>query len=54
MNYLALATRPIVAPIPGSDFYRVTGWTELGLVKDLAEAKAKFGGSPVLQRVKPA
>lgn len=50
--YLALSTRPTVAPIPGTDFYRITGWTELGLVADMAEAKARFGGSPVLQRVK--
>lgn len=50
--YMALSTRPTIVPIPNSDFWRVTGWTELGLVKDLAEAKARFGGSPVLQRVK--
>lgn len=49
--YMALTTRPTIAPIQGTDFWRVTGWTELGLVKDMAEAKAKFGGSPVLQRV---
>lgn len=49
--YMALATRPLVAPIPNSDFWKVTGWTQLGLVKDLAEAKKRFGGSPVLERV---
>ena len=50
--YLALSTRPTVAPIPGTDFWKVTGWTELGLVKDMAEAKARWGGSPVLMKVK--
>jgi hypothetical protein len=52
MNYMALATRPVVVPIPGTEAWRVSEWKELGLVADMEEAKKRFGGSPVLVRVK--
>jgi hypothetical protein len=52
MNYMAYTTRPTVVQIPGTDFWKVASWTQLGLVRDLEDAKARFGGSPVLERVK--
>lgn len=50
--FMAYATRPNIAQIPRSDFWVVIGWEQLGLVADMAEAKKRFGGSPVLQAVK--
>jgi hypothetical protein len=32
-------------------WWRVVGWTEQGTVRDMKEAKERFGGSPVLERV---
>lgn len=52
MTFMAYSTRPTVVEIGNTGWWKVTGWTQLGLVKDLDEAKAKWGGSPVLERVK--
>jgi len=51
--FMAYATRPNMAQIPGTDWWKVLGWRQLGLVKDMEDAKQQFGGSPVLERVKP-
>jgi hypothetical protein len=52
MNYLAYSTRPELAQIPGSDFWKVTGWKILGPCTDMADAIKRYGGHPVLQRTK--
>jgi hypothetical protein len=52
VHYMAYATRPTMVSIPGTDWWKVTGWTQLGLVADMADAKRRFGGSPVLEAVK--
>lgn len=46
-----MALRPIYGRRPSGDDYYVT-WFPLGLVKDMAEAKKLYGGSPVLEEVK--
>lgn len=51
MRYMAYSTRPTVVEIGTTGWWKVVSWTKLGLVADLAEAKARFGGSPVLERV---
>ncbi len=55
--YRALSTAPQTTPTGAVEktkdgeirWHKVTGWRELGIVKSLAEAKAKYGGSPVLE-----
>lgn len=32
-------------------WWRVVGWIEQGVVRDMAEARKRFGGSPVLERI---
>lgn len=43
------ALKPIYTPI--GDWFAVR-WQVLGLVKDIADAKRQFGGSPVLEAVR--
>ena len=50
MNYTAYEARPLIAPIPGTDWHRVVRWIELGPCTDMADAKAKWGGFPVIER----
>ena len=45
-----MALRPIYGRRTNDDYY-VT-WFQLGIVKDMAEAKKLYGGSPVLEEVK--
>ena len=50
--YMAYATRPTIVQI-SADWWRVIGWEKLGIVDSLEEAKKRYGGSPVLEAVKP-
>jgi hypothetical protein len=44
------ALKPIYVPI--GDWFAVK-WQVIGLAADMAEAKKLYGGSPVLEEVKP-
>lgn len=48
--YVAYATRPDLVQTPGSDFWRVVRWIELGPCTDMADAIKRYGGHPVLER----
>ncbi len=50
--FMAYTTRPTIVPIPGSDFWRITGWEQLGIVSSMEEAIKRFGGHPVLEAIK--
>lgn len=52
MKFMAYTTRPTLVEIGATGWWKVASWTQLGLVADLADAKNRFGGSPVLEAVK--
>jgi hypothetical protein len=41
-----------VTPDGTTRWHAVTDWPVLGTAKDMAEAKAKFGGYPVLEQIR--
>lgn len=47
-----IALKPIIVPIPGTDFWRVSGWAKLGPATGMEDAKKRYGGSPVLEAVR--
>lgn len=51
MRYMAYTTRPTIVEIGTTGWWRVVCWEQLGLVADMEDARKRFGGSPVLERV---
>lgn len=49
--FMAYSTRPTVVEIGTTGWWKVIDWKQLGVVADMEEAKRRFGGSPVLERL---
>lgn len=47
--YTAYRTQPILIQNERTGEWHFVRWVKLGIVKDMADAKAQFGGSPVLE-----
>lgn len=50
--YIAYKTQPTMIQNEKTWEWRFIRWEKLGIVKDMAEAKKLYGGSPVLEEVK--
>lgn len=52
MQYTAYRTQPTMSQNEKTGEWRFIRWEPLGIVESLEEAKKRYGGSPVLEKVK--
>ena len=52
MQYIAYKTQPTMIQNERTGEWRFVRWEKQGIVESMEEAKRRFGGSPVLEKVR--